>query len=148
MAVRSKKKSKSRELSPQQRAAITRARNRAEKEKRDRARARKAAETRARNRAAKEEAHKRRVAASKKGARRRKARERAAAALETFVAAVDRKTREHELSLIKESWHRAKAELEEEYSADFDRYMGILEDLADEAGTDWDIGYGSTESAA
>jgi hypothetical protein len=107
-----------------------------------------AARRRAQRKQAKEETHRRHVEAGKKGARTRLAKERARATLETFVRAVDHKTREHELLRVKESWHKAKRELGRALDGDYDRYLAILDELADDEGTDWDIAYGSTESAA
>jgi hypothetical protein len=120
-----------------------RAKERALEAKR-RAAAKKRAETLRR----KAEAHAKRVEAAKRGARTRKAKERAAAALGTFVKAVDRRTREHELSRVKESWHRAKRDLESALDGDYERYLAILDELADDEGIEWDIAYGSTDNAA
>jgi hypothetical protein len=96
----------------------------------------------------KAEAHERRSLAAKKGARTRRAKERARSALETFVGAVDKRAPLRELERVKESWRRAKRELEGALSEDYERYLEILDDLADESGTEWDIAYGSTEHAA
>jgi hypothetical protein len=96
----------------------------------------------------KAEAHARRVEAAKRGYRKRLARERAAAALHEFTRAVELHAPKEKVARVKASWHREKENLEGEYEGDFDRYMGILEDIADEEGTEWQIAYGSTESSA
>lgn len=96
----------------------------------------------------KAEAHAKRVEAGKRGARVRRARERTREALGTFVDAVAERVPLRELTRIKETWHREKLALERELADDYERYLDILDDLALESGTDWDIGYGSTENAA
>jgi hypothetical protein len=122
----------------------TRRRKAAAAEKKRRERARKRAETLARKAAEKE----RRREAARRGYARRLARERAQAALETFVSAVDRRVPEREIRAVKESWHREKAALENAYGDDYERFLGILDELADAEGTEWDIAYGGSDSAA
>jgi hypothetical protein len=116
----------------------------AELEKKKRAAAKKRAETLRKKAAAKQK----RVEAGKRGYRKRLARERAAAALHEFTRAVELHAPKEKIQRVKASWHRAKERLEDEYEEDFDRYMGILEEIADEEGTEWEIAYGSTESSA
>jgi hypothetical protein len=125
-------------------AADTRRHNVAIAQQKKRAAAAKAKATRAR----KAEERARRSEAGKKGARVRKARERAQAALGTFVRAIEDKTPERELERVKASWHRSKRELEASLGSEYERYLEILDDLADAEGVDWDIGYGSTTEAA
>jgi hypothetical protein len=96
----------------------------------------------------KAEAHARRVEAGKRGARVRRAKERAREALGTFIDAVAERVPLRELTRVKETWHQEKLALEREIADDYERYLDILDDLALETDTDWDIGYGSTENAA
>ncbi len=107
-----------------------------------------AAAKRAATLARKAEARERRVLAAKRGYQKRLARERAREALRAFVAATKAKAPRAKVERIKTSWHRAKEDLEGEYEGNFDRYMAILEELADDETPEWAIAYGSTESAA
>jgi len=125
-------------------AAETRRRNAREAE-RKKERARQARRERERVKA---EAHRKRVEAGRRGALKRRARERAAAALGEFRRAVDKNTRERELERVRESWHRSKRDLLQAVDEDYERYLAILDELADDEGIEWDIAYGETESAA
>lgn len=95
----------------------------------------------------KEEAKAKRRAAAKKGARRHKARARAASALETLVQAVDNRTRHREIERVRESWHKAKRELYDE-SDSYDDFLDMLERIAEETDVQWDLAYGPEGSAA
>jgi uncharacterized protein YPO0396 len=106
---------------------------------------RKRARERAERARAKEEAHRKRVEAGKRGARTRLAKERAREALAELRRAVNKKS--PRIDRVRETWHREKAELETVIN-DYDRYMAILDELSDDEAPDWDIAYGSTESAA
>lgn len=101
---------------------------------------------------AKAEAHARRVAAGKKGARRRKARERAEAAFATWEENAGQRdargTFIRETKRLHESWLQAKRELYDALDEDYEAYMGILEDIAEASGTEWDIAYGPDGEAA
>ena len=148
MAATTQKKSstrsgKAKRAQAAKKAAATR---RARAHEREAAKARALAKRRAtlRDKARK---HKARSDAAKRGARLRQKKQRARAALDSFLSAVDGKVREHELTKVKESWRKAKRELEVEVD-DVDRYLEMLEDMASEADTSWDIGYGSTTEAA
>ena len=125
-------------------AAKTRAKNAAELAKKRARAAAKGQETRRRK--AQERA--RRSEAAKRGAKVRASKARARSALETFRDAVEARTPPRELERVKDTWRREKHRLQVDV-VDVERYLEILDDIADEAGVDWDIGYGSTtESAA
>ena len=125
-------------------AAKTRAKNAAELAKKRARAAAKGQETRRR----KAEERARRSEAAKRGAKVRASKARARSALETFRDAVEARTPSRELERVKDTWRREKHRLQVDV-VDVERYLEILDDLADEAGVDWDIGYGSTtESAA
>jgi hypothetical protein len=116
--------------------------------KAERAAARKkAAQARAREakRRAAAELHARRVLAGKKAARTRLAKARAREALAELRHAV--KAGSRRVDRVRDSWHKEKRQLEAVVD-DYDRYMAILEELSDDEAPDWDIAYGSTESAA
>ena len=122
----------------------TRKRRAEEEARRKRARAKaRAAE---KKRAAEE--HARRSRAAKKGARTRKAKERAQAALETFHEAVRHRTREHELDLVRASWHKAKREVFEAGDVDLEDYLDILATISEATASEWDIAYAPEEAAS
>lgn len=121
-------------------------------------RALKGAETKRRKAREAERLHQKRVLAGKKSYRTRLAKERSREALrelrrvtrirlpEDASKAERRKHRRNE-DRVRETWHREKRKLEES-TDDYDRYLAILEELSDDEAPDWDIAYGSTESAA
>jgi hypothetical protein len=113
----------------------------AAREKKRRARAR------AKEKRRKAELAKRRSEAGKRGYRTRLAKERARAALAELHKAVKAGKSGRRIDRVRESWHREKHALEGVLD-DYDRYMAILEELSDDEAPDWDIAYGSTESAA
>lgn len=131
-------------LSPAQKAAVTRARNAAAKARANAARAAKAAATRARNAAIKAEVHARRVAAARKGVATRRAKARAAHALAEMQRAKAQDLRGQIAEDLYEDWLDAKQELWDATDGDYDyeRYLEVLEDIADEADTAWQIAYG------
>jgi hypothetical protein len=108
-------------------------------------RARKGAETKRRKAREAEERHRRHVEAGKRGYQTRLQKERAREALAELRRAVRKKS--PRIAPLRESWHREKNKLERVID-DYDRYMAILEELSDDEAPDWDIAYGSTESAA
>lgn len=102
-----------------------------------------AAKLRAERKAARALAEAKRLEKGRRARRRGLAKARAKSALATFVEAVDHDVRERELAVVRRGWHRRKEALEREYEGDWDAYMAILDRLADEVGTDWDIAYQS-----
>lgn len=108
-------------------------------------RALKGAETKRRKAREAEKLHRKRVEAGKKSYRTRLAKERAREALRELRKAV--RHRSPRIDRVRESWHKEKRKLEES-TDDYDRYLAILEELSDDEAPDWDIAYGSTESAA
>lgn len=141
--ARKPKKPSKAELSRRAHKGIETRRRNAEALKQKKARA---AEKRRETLRKKAAAKKKHVEAGKRGYDTRLAKERAAEAFRQFKAAVDRKAPASIVESIKRSWHKSKRELEAVVS--FDRFMAILDDIADEEGSAWDIAYGSTESAA
>jgi hypothetical protein len=111
------------------------------------ARAAKGLRTRRRNERARAKEHARRVEAGKKAYRTRLAKERARAALVELRKAVRSGDKSRRIDRVRDSWHKEKRALEGVID-DYDRYMAILEELSDDEAPDWDIAYGSTESAA
>lgn len=116
-----------------------------------------AARKRAERKRAKNAAHKKKVAAGQKGAARHLLKARLAHSLGVFVLAVDSRppataspaaaARYREtLKLVKRSYRKAKAQFEAAYEGSRERMLEILESLADEAGTAWDIAYAAGES--
>jgi len=131
-------------------AARTRAANRAKAEalarKRSRA-AKKAAETRRRNKVAaiERELRKRRSTAAKKGAAKRRAKARAALALTAMLNAAAAGADAATFNELRPEWHDAKWELYDAVDEDRDAYLALLDDLAEECDTDWQIAYGPAE---
>lgn len=133
------------------RAAETRARNRAAAEaaarKRSRA-AKKAAKTRAANRLeatrrAAEKADKaRRSEAGKKGVAKRKAKAIAVLALTAMLNAYAAGAGSDTFNKLRPEWHASKWDLYEAVGEDRDAYLSMLEDIAEECDTDWQIAYG------
>jgi len=133
------------------RAAETRARNRAAAEaaarKRSRA-AKKAAKTRAANRLegvrrAAEKADKaRRSKAGKKGVAKRKAKAIAVLALTAMLNAYAAGAGSDTFNKLRPEWHASKWDLYEAVGEDRDAYLSMLEDIAEECDTDWQIAYG------
>jgi uncharacterized protein YPO0396 len=117
---------------------------RAKAAKAKRAKAARAREREKKRRAAEEE-HQKRVLAAKWGARTRLAKQRARAALTELRRAVDK--RSPRIDRVRETWRREKFKLEVAVD-DYERYLAILDELADDEAPDWDIAYGSSESAA
>ena len=121
----------------------TRRRKAEELQRKRAARARKAAATR-RRKAAK---HAKRSQAAKKGTRRRKARERAGAALDALVRGVDSKARAGLVDRLRDSWHRAKRDVYESEDS-YEDYLDVLEQIAEQTDVTWDIAYGPDGEAA
>lgn len=90
---------------------------------------------------------KRRQAAAQKGIERRALREEARQRLARFVQVVDAKADGPVIERARAQWHDAKADLEES-EEDYDRFLAILDSLAEEEAPDWQIAYSSDESAA
>jgi hypothetical protein len=114
----------------------------------------KAAEARARKarKREKEEAHRRHVEAGKKGYKKRLAKERTRAALDTWLENAGQRDARgefvRETRVLHAQWLRAKDELLRAVGDDYDEYMAILDELAEETGTEWDIAYASSTEAA
>jgi hypothetical protein len=104
-------------------------------------------EKRAERKRAREAERLRRSLAAQKGYRRRLAKERARAALSEVKGAVDARARSREMNQVRASWHKAKRELLRAVDRDYSDYLEILDDIADEEGLEWDIGYGEGAAA-
>lgn len=84
----------------------------------------------------------RRSKAAKKGAATRRAKHRAALVLSQMLDIAARGNDAKEWRKIRPQWHDAKWELLDAVGSDRERYLDILDDIADEADTDWQIAYG------
>jgi hypothetical protein len=143
-----KKGGKRKGPSPQAKAAATReaealARKRSAAAKRGAETKRRRAEERAAlARAAKRADKLRRSKAAKKGQKTRRARARAVLALTTMLDVAARGNKASDWARIKPEWLDAKWELFDAVDSDRERYLDILESIAEETDCDWQIAYG------
>lgn len=84
----------------------------------------------------------RRSKAAKKGAATRRAKNRAALVLQRMLEIAARGNDAREWDAVRPVWHDAKWDLFDAVEEDRERYLDILDDIADEADTDWQIAYG------
>lgn len=136
--------------------AATRAANRAREEaltrKRSRA-AKKAAKTRAAAKlaralaAAEKAVRARRSKAGKKGAAKRRAKARALLALTAMLNAAAAGEGSETFGKLRPEWHDSKWELYDAVNEDRDAYLSMLDDIAEECDTDWQIAYGPSDDA-
>jgi len=136
--------------------AETRARHRAEAEALARKRshaAKRAAKTRAANRlaaelrAAEKAVKARRSKAGKKGAAKRRAKARALLALTAMLNAAAAGEGSETFGKLRPEWHDSKWELYDAVDEDRDAYLSMLDDIAEECDTDWQIAYGPSDDA-
>jgi len=106
--------------------------------------AKRAAATRARKdiERVKREEHARRSRAAKRGAAVKKAKSRVALAYGAMMNAYARGAGSSEWNELRPEAHDAKWQLFEALDSDRDRYLEILDDIADDLDTDWHIAYG------
>lgn len=108
----------------------------------------KAAKQAARTRKARElerirkEEHARRSRAAKRGAAVKKAKSRVALAYGAMMNAYARGAKAGEWNKLRPEAHDAKWQLFDAVDSDRDRYLEILDDIADDLDTDWHIAYG------
>lgn len=89
------------------------------------------------------EAKKRRSKAAKKGAATRRAKHAAVLELGRMLAyAAEGGASVKRWKALREKWHASKWDLFDAVGQDRERYLDILDDIADEADTDWQIAYG------
>ena len=84
----------------------------------------------------------RRSRAAKKGAATRRAKNRAALVLQRMLEIAARGNDAREWDEVRPVWQDAKWGLFDAVESDRERYLDILDDIADEADTDWQIAYG------
>ena len=113
----------------------------AEAKKRARARKRAASERAVRIRKAYEERQRR----ARKGHATRRAREHVRTGLERMLNARAEGLGEADFRPLRDDFHDAKYELYEALDEDQERYLDILDEIAEEADTDWHISYGPGE---
>ena len=95
----------------------------------------------------KRETTKRRSRAAKKGAATRRAKHAAAIELGKMLAyAAEGGASVKRWKGLREKWHASKWDLFDAVDQDRERYLDILDDIADEADTDWQIAYGPEPS--
>ena len=103
---------------------------------------RRAAERAAFERAAKRADKLRRSKAAKKGAKKKRARHRAVLALTAMLNIAARGNSGKEWERIRPEWLDAKWELFDATDGDREAYLDMLDEIAEEADTDWQIAYG------
>jgi hypothetical protein len=88
------------------------------------------------------EARRKREEAARTGHRRKRIREQAENALAAMMQAKAENAGEDVFGEIRPIWRQAKWDVFEAYGGDRERYLQILEDIADACDSDWDIFYG------